>query len=98
MESGEEAIDHIRKYPPDLLIIDMIMPDGIDGFETYKRALEINPGQRAIIISGYSRASKVEEAKKLGIGDFVTKPLTVKSLAIALRKVLDKEVVCKSDE
>ena len=98
VESGEEAIDHIRKYPPDLLIIDMIMPDGIDGFETYKRALEINPGQRAIIISGYSRASKVEEAKKLGIGDFVTKPLTVKSLAIALRKVLDKEVVCKSDE
>lgn len=97
-ESGEEAIDHIQKYPQDLLIIDMIMPGGIDGVETYRRVQEINPGQQVIMISGYSRASKVEEAKKLGIGDFVTKPLTLKSLAIALRKVLDKEVACKSDE
>ncbi len=95
VKSGEVAIDHIQKYPQDLLIIDLIMPDGIDGVETYKRALEINSDQQAIIISGYSEISKVEEAKNLGIRVFLTKPLTIKSLAIGLRKELDKKTVGK---
>lgn len=93
--SGEEAIDHIQKYRQELMIIDMIMPDGIDGVETYKRALEIKPGQQAIMMSGYSRAGKIEQAKELGIRVFVTKPLALKSLAIALRKELDKKAVVK---
>ncbi len=94
--SGEEAIDYIRKYPQDLLIIDMIMPDGIDGVETYRRVQEINPGQQAIMILGYSQPCKAEEAKELGIKVFITKPLTIKSLAVALRKELDKGVVTRS--
>ena len=91
VESGEKAIDFIKKNPQDILLLDMIMPDGIDGAETYKKVLKFNPSQKAIIISGYKETEKVEEALKLGAGAFIRKPLTLKTIAQALRKELDKK-------
>jgi len=91
VKSGEEAINMIMAEPYDLLILDMVMPDGIDGMETYQRALEINPNQKAVIVSGYSENERIEMALKLGAGTFLRKPLTIKSLAQATREVLDKE-------
>ena len=44
------------------------MKPGVDGLETYKRVLEINPHQKAIIVSGFSETDRVKEAQKLGTG------------------------------
>ena len=41
--SGEEAVEYLRNNEVDLLILDMIMDPGIDGFETYRRISEIRP-------------------------------------------------------
>jgi CheY-like chemotaxis protein len=41
--SGEEAVSLVNKRQYDLLILDMIMPPGMDGLETYKQILEIVP-------------------------------------------------------
>ncbi|MCK4856822.1 MAG: PAS domain S-box protein [candidate division Zixibacteria bacterium] len=87
-ESGEEAVNCVKSKSPDLLILDMIMPDGIDGAETYRQALEINPSQKAIIMSGYADSERVQKALKLGAGAFVKKPLTLKSIAQAVRQEL----------
>jgi len=87
--SGEAAIRHVKKHPQDLLIIDMVM-DGIDGTETYRRILDFAPQQRAIILSGYAMSQRVEEALRLGAGSFVTKPITLQSLARAVRNELDR--------
>jgi PAS domain S-box-containing protein len=91
INSGEDAVNMIMAEPYDLLILDMVMPEGMDGLETYQRALEINPSQKAIIVSGYSEGERIEMALKLGAGAFVRKPLTIKSLAQATRKALDRE-------
>ena len=90
VESGEEALNYLKRDPHDLLILDMIMPQGIDGTETYKRTLEINPSQKAIIVSGFSETSRVRAAQKLGAGIFLRKPLTKKSIATAVRKELGR--------
>ena len=66
------------------------MPDGMDGVETYRKALEINPSQKAIIVSGYAETDRIDTALKLGAGVFLRKPLTLKALAIAARKELNK--------
>src|SRR5271157_2750635 len=52
VSSGEEAVDYLRTHKADLVVLDMIMDPGIDGLDTYKRIREINPKQRAIIVSG----------------------------------------------
>src|SRR5262249_7046760 len=49
--SGEEALTYLHDNRADLLVLDMVMPPGIDGAETYRRVLELRPTQRAIIVS-----------------------------------------------
>ena len=92
VESGEKAVEFLKENPQDLLILDMVMPPGIDGAETYRQVLEINPEQKAIIVSGFSETERVLEAQKLGAGAFIKKPLTNRTIALAVRKELDREV------
>ena len=66
--SGEEAVELLQSRPMDLVVLDMIMDPGIDGLETYRQILEGHPGQRAVIVSGYSETERVREARKLGAG------------------------------
>ncbi|MBU8932990.1 MAG: PAS domain S-box protein [candidate division Zixibacteria bacterium] len=89
-ESGEKAIEFLKDNPQDLLVMDMVMPMGIDGAETYRQVAEFNPGQKAIIVSGFSETDRVLEAQKFGAGAFVKKPLTVKDVAAAVRMELDR--------
>ncbi len=93
IENGEEAIEFLKDNPQDLLILDMIMPGGIDGTEIYRRALKINPEQRAIIVSGFAESNRVDEAIGLGVDMYLRKPLTMRSIAPAVRKSLDQKAV-----
>jgi PAS domain S-box-containing protein len=90
VESGEDAVEFLKSNPRDLLVLDMIMPQGIDGAEAYRKVLKHNPQQKAIIVSGYAESERVREALDLGAGAFVKKPLTMRSLALAVRKELDR--------
>ena len=74
--SGEEAVAYLRGNRADLLVLDMIMDPGIDGMETYRRVLEIEPRQKAIIVSGYSETDRVRETLKFGAGAYVRKTLS----------------------
>lgn len=89
--SGEAAVIKIRNKQYDVLVLDMIMPGGMNGLATYKSILEIRPGQKAIIASGFSNTEDVTEAQALGAGSYVRKPYTVQSLASALRQELHPE-------
>ncbi len=90
VESGEEAVSFIKSNPQDLVILDMIMPNGIDGTETYRRILEIYPEQKAILVSGYAQSERVEEALRLGAGEYIKKPLSIRIIASAVRRELDR--------
>ncbi len=87
VSSGEEAIDKVSMFRPDLVLLDMIM-GGIDGTETLKRILEWRADQKVILISGFARIERVEEARQLGARAFLPKPLTRKPLARAIREAL----------
>ena len=88
--SGEEAVEYLLNTSVDLLILDMIMNPGIDGLETYKRILEIHPGQKAIIASGYSETDHVKETQILGAGQYIRKPYTLEKIGIATKIELKK--------
>ncbi len=88
--SGEEAIEYLGTNEVDLLILDMIMDPGIDGLETYKLALKIQPKQKAIITSGFSETKRVREAQELGVKTYVRKPYFLEKIGLAVRKALDE--------
>jgi len=89
--SGHAAIAHLRKQSVDLVILDMIMERDFDGLDTYREIVSINPGQKAIIVSGYSATERVLEAQELGVGKYVRKPYTIDVLARTVRHELDRE-------
>jgi CheY-like chemotaxis protein len=90
VSSGEEAVDHLRKHTADLIILDMIMDPGIDGLDTYMKILEVHPGQKAIIASGFFETNRVKEAQRLGAGAYVRKPYTLEKIGIAVKTELGK--------
>ena len=86
--SGEAAVEFIQKQPVDLVILDMIMSPGISGRETYERILAISPGQKALIVSGYSETEDVRETLRRGAGAFLKKPLIIGDLAVTMTALL----------
>lgn len=85
---GEEALIYLKKGKADLLILDMIMDPGMDGLDTYKKILVINPNQKAIVASGFSQTYRVREILEIGAGAYVKKPYTLKNIAQAVKNGL----------
>ncbi len=75
----------------DLVVLDMIMDPGINGYLTYKEMQKIVPSQKALIASGFSESEDVRVALQLGVGGFIKKTYTVEQLCQAVRKELDKD-------
>jgi len=90
VSSGEEAVEYMHAHMVDLLVLDMIMEPGIDGLETFRKILEIHPGQKSIIASGYSESVRVKEALQLGAGSYVKKPYLLEKIGRAIKAELDK--------
>lgn len=90
--SGEQCLALIRgqgqRY--DLIILDMVMEQGLDGLETFREVRRTVPDQRVILISGFARTTpRVARAQELGAGVYLRKPLEVESLANSVREALD---------
>jgi len=66
----------------------MILEDDMDGLDTYKEIIKINPDQKTIIVSGYSESERVEEAKELGVNGFIQKPYKIDDIGSKIRDVL----------
>lgn len=90
VSSGKEALLWLANNSVDILLLDMIMPSGLSGFQTYKEILKIHPNQKAIIASGYSQNKDVESTLKLGAGRFIKKPYTMDLLGKAMQHELRK--------
>ena len=89
VSSGKDAISYMKNNSADLLVLDMIMEPGIDGLETYKHILSIHPGQKAVIASGFSRTDRVKELQKLGAGQYIKKPYTLRKIGFAVKEELN---------
>ena len=90
LAGGEEAVEYLQEHRVDLVLIDMIMDPGISGRETYERIIAIHPHQKAIIVSGFAETEDVKKTLELGAGRFLSKPLTLEELGIAVKKELEK--------
>jgi two-component system, cell cycle sensor histidine kinase and response regulator CckA len=91
VSSGEDAVKYLKENSVDLLLLDMIMDPGINGRETYKRIKENHPNQKAIIVSGFAETNEVRKAQKLGAGQYIKKPLTLKKIGLAVKEELGKD-------
>jgi PAS domain S-box-containing protein len=86
--SGEQALTWLDQHRCDLLLLDMIMPPGIDGLETYRRAVAAHPGLRAVIATGFTESGRRAAARVQGLDEFLEKPYSLEQLAHAMQRAL----------
>ena len=90
LTSSVETLEMFRQEPDyfDLLISDLTMPN-LTGTELAEQILAIRPEMPIVLCSGYSELINAEQAKKLGIRDYIVKPVIKRDFAKVIRKVLD---------
>lgn len=97
VENGREALawaeERARqgKPPPDLMLIDLVLGDALDGVETFRRARAANPQQKVLLMGGFVETGRVTEALEEGALRYLRKPLLPDELGRAVREALDQE-------
>ncbi len=88
--SGQAAIEWMKKNKPDLVLCDFRLDD-MTGVELLRKIKEIHPRSAVIIITGYSDVKDAVEVMKLGAYDYVTKPLFPDEILLTIKKALATE-------
>ncbi len=86
-EDGNKAVEKYKELEPDLVTMDITMPD-LDGIEALKKIKDINPEARVIMCSAMGQQAMVIEAVEAGASDFVVKPFKQDRVAKAVEKAL----------
>ncbi len=84
--SKDTAIRMIMTYPVDIIITDIEMPNG-SGLELIKWVKENRPGIKAIFYTGHAEFSYAQEALRLGVEDYLLKPIPYHELEEILEKI-----------
>jgi two-component system chemotaxis response regulator CheY len=85
--TGAEAVEQYKKLKPDLVIMDIIMPD-MGGIEAVKAIMQLDPSARVLMCSAMGQQALVVEAIQAGARDFVVKPFQPSRVLEAARRVL----------
>ncbi len=88
-ESGEQALEMIRKQAYQVMVLDYRLP-GESGMKVLTKARGIQPNLKSIIITAYPSEETVGEAKKLGAIDYLIKPLVPEDLEKLIREAIQK--------
>ena len=87
-EDGRQALDLIRRESPELVILDVWMPE-VDGIELL-HLLQGEPGRpEVVMISGHGNIETAVKATKLGAFDFIEKPFSLEALLHVVNRALE---------
>lgn len=87
-ENGLEAIKLYNKLRPDVVTMDITMPE-LDGIQALKNILQIDPGAKIVILSAMGQEARVKEAIISGAKTFIVKPFKEEHLIKTLTKIVD---------
>src|ERR1051325_3536699 len=94
---GNEALAKIDSAPPDLVILDYMMPD-VSGLEVLKELRKNGNDTPVIMITAYGSVERAVEAMKVGAYDFITRPFDPDYIELVIRKALERQVLKREVE
>lgn len=91
--TGEAALTAVSEYQPDVLLLDLKMPD-LDGLEVLARVKHDFPDLKVIILTGHGSFEIGHEGMRLGAFDYIMKPV---DLNLLIEKIVEAyEATCES--
>ncbi len=91
-KDAEEAFQRIGKNPPDVVLLDIILPD-MDGLKVLERIKQKDPDAIVIMITATKTVKTAVEAMKLGAYDYITKPFDVDELRLIVNRAISTQAL-----
>ncbi len=86
-ENGQKAIEKFKELTPDLVIMDITMPE-VDGIQAVKEIKKVDPNAKIVMCSAMGQQAMVIESIQAGARDFIVKPFQADRVIEAVKKVL----------
>ncbi|MCX6544923.1 MAG: response regulator transcription factor [Acidobacteria bacterium] len=102
--SGEELLEHLSDWHPQVVVQDLLLPGGIDGIETTRRALAREPSIRVVALTASIDEGRMMAALRAGATGYIRKDAEPETLLAAIRAVargrtfIDPYVACRVAE
>jgi two-component system response regulator AtoC len=93
-KNAEEAFLQIKEHSPDIVLLDIILPD-LDGLKVLGKIKQKEPDVIVIMITATRTVKTAVEAMKLGAYDYVTKPFDTEELSLIIRRALSTQALEK---
>jgi NarL family two-component system response regulator LiaR len=90
--TGEEAVKLAAQHIPDVILMDLIMPD-MDGVEATRRVKQISPRSQVVVLTSYHEDEHIFPALKAGALSYILKDVSAEELASTVRKAAAGEAV-----
>lgn len=88
-DSGAKALEQFEKENPDLVLLDIIMPEGEEeGVKVLRTIIEKDPEAQVVMITAVGQEAIIEECRKLGAKDYIVKPFDAKRVAEIVERYL----------
>lgn len=85
--NGSEAADKYKDLKPDLVTLDMVMPE-VDGLEAIRRIRALDGKARIVVVSAVDQRENLLEAIRLGASDYIVKPFDAERVTSAVNRAL----------
>ena len=85
--SGEEVLEHLHEWKPQVVLQDLLLPGGIDGIETTRRILERAPGVKVVALTASVDEARMMGVLRAGAAGYVRKDAEPEILLAAVRAV-----------
>jgi two-component system chemotaxis response regulator CheY len=88
-DSGTKALELLKRVKPDLVLLDIIMPEGEEeGVRVLQTIMKNDPESKVVMITAVGQDPVVEQCKKLGAKDYIIKPFDEEQVIETVRKAL----------
>lgn len=96
-QDGATALSLIRMHTFDVVILDQKMP-GMSGLEVLEEAKKIQPELDVLMVTAYGTVQSAVEAMKKGAFDYLTKPIDLEELLMALERIAERRILIRENE
>lgn len=86
--NGLDAIDLYKQLRPDLVTLDLVMPEH-DGLFALRGIMQINPNAKVLLVSALNQSGVLQEATRLGVTTSITKPFKKDAMLTAMQHCLE---------